>query len=163
MYIMHVVILLFLTRYCLKVLQWNQSEPFEALWKLYRVELRGMGLIFTSLLAIDNYSRWCRPNRQIFHRQWYNEEDLFWNISWDRVAMAVPRVRGDDKPSLYVLEKRKISFSCRGSISGFFRLNKSLTNRWNTRTYGKKHSLRICAVERGILTGKEKQSRSGKK
>lgn len=138
-------------------------NPFEVLWKLYRVELRGIGLLFTCLLATGNYSRWCRPYRQIFNCQWYNEEDLFWSISRDRVAMAVPRARGDGKPSPRVLEKRKISFFCRGSIPGLSRLSKSLANRWSTKTYGKKRSLQVCAVERVILTGKEKQSRSGNK
>jgi len=138
-------------------------NPFEAVWILYRVELRGMVLLFTCLLAIGNYSRWCSPCLQILNCQWYNEDYLFWSISWEWVTVAVPRVRGATN-RVWMFCRRGLSLSAAGDrFPDCPALMKAIVNRSSTRTYAKKRSLRFCAVERGILTGKEQQSRSGNK
>jgi hypothetical protein len=92
----------------------NIINPFEAMWRLYRVELRRMELFFTCLLAISNYSRWW-PYRQIFNCQWNIE--AFPEIGFP--------VWGGHKSSLNVLEKRKIPFFCQGLISGLSSLYES--------------------------------------
>ena len=112
---------------------------------LYATIVVGVGLTVRSLIVSDTMKS--------IYSEAFPEIELRWRFSaW-----------GGRQIESGCLEKREISFFCRESIPGLCSLNEAVTNRSSTRTYVKKLPLQVCAVERGILTGKEQQSRSGNK